>query len=420
MPAAGTSSADVGYRVYLVGGAVRDALLDREPVERDWVVVGGTPEQLLAEGYRQVGADFPVFLHPQTGEEYALARKERKRGHGYHGFEVEFDPGVTLDEDLQRRDLTINAMARDDTGRLIDPCGGARDLERRVLRHVSPAFREDPLRVLRVARFAARFDGLGFRVHPDTLALMTGMTASGELAHLAPERVWSEIAGAMGEPTPSAFITVLRECGALAVLLPEVDRLFGIPQPARYHPEIDTGRHILLALDEAARRERGPRVVFALLLHDLGKGLTPREEWPSHVRHEQRGVQPVREVCERLRAPTAWRELALRVTALHLRCHRVLEMKPGSVLGLLEEGDFLRRPAELEPFLHACQADYCGREGRQDRPYPQASRLRAALEAALAVRARDLDIAGLDGPAVGAKLRRARIDAIAGSADPAG
>ena len=224
----------------------------------------------------------------------------------------------------------------------------------------------------------------------------------------------------MGEPTPSAFITVLRECGALAVLLPEVDRLFGIPQPARYHPEIDTGRHILLALDEAARRERGPRVVFALLLHDLGKGLTPREEWPSHVRHEQRGVQPVREVCERLRAPTAWRELALWVTALHLRCHRVLEMKPGSVLGLLEEGDFLRRPAELEPFLHACQADYCGREGRQDRPYPQASRLRAALEAALAVRARDLDIAGLDGPAVGAKLRRARIDAIAGSADPAG
>jgi tRNA nucleotidyltransferase (CCA-adding enzyme) len=420
MPAAGTSSADVGYRVYLVGGAVRDALLDREPVERDWVVVGGTPEQLLAEGYRQVGADFPVFLHPQSGEEYALARKERKRGHGYHGFEVEFDPGVTLDEDLQRRDLTINAMARDDTGRLIDPCGGARDLERRVLRHVSPAFREDPLRVLRVARFAARFAGLGFRVHPDTLALMTGMAASGELAHLAPERVWAEIAGAMGEPTPSAFITVLRECGALAVLLPELDRLFGIPQPARYHPEIDTGRHVLLALDEAARRERGPRVVFALLLHDLGKGLTPREEWPSHVRHEQRGVQPVREVCERLRAPTAWRELALRVTALHLRCHRVLEMKPGSLLDLLEEGDFLRRPAELEPFLHACQADYCGREGRQDRPYPQASRLRAALEAALAVRARDLDIAGLDGPAVGAKLRRARIDAIAGSADPAG
>jgi tRNA nucleotidyltransferase (CCA-adding enzyme) len=420
MPAAGTSSADVGYRVYLVGGAVRDALLDREPVERDWVVVGGTPEQLLAEGYRQVGADFPVFLHPQSGEEYALARKERKRGHGYHGFEVEFDPGVTLDEDLQRRDLTINAMARDDTGRLIDPCGGARDLERRVLRHVSPAFREDPLRVLRVARFAARFARLGFRVHPDTLALMTGMAASGELAHLAPERVWAEIAGAMGEPTPSAFITVLRECGALAVLLPELDRLFGIPQPARYHPEIDTGRHVLLALDEAARRERGPRVVFALLLHDLGKGLTPREEWPSHVRHEQRGVQPVREVCERLRAPTAWRELALRVTALHLRCHRVLEMKPGSLLDLLEEGDFLRRPAELEPFLHACQADYCGREGRQDRPYPQASRLRAALEAALAVRARDLDIAGLDGPAVGAKLRRARIDAIAGSADPAG
>ena len=419
MTAAGTSLADPPYRVYLVGGAVRDALLGREPAERDWVVVGGTPKQLLDAGYRQVGADFPVFLHPETGEEYALARKERKRGHGYHGFAVDFDPGVTLEEDLQRRDLTINAMARDDGGRLIDPCGGARDLERRVLRHVSPAFREDPLRILRVARFAARFAGLGFRVHPATAELMTAMTASGELAHLAPERVWAEIAGAMGEPTPSAFVTVLRDCGALAALLPEVDELFGIPQPARYHPEIDTGRHVLLALDEAARRARGARVVFALLLHDLGKALTPRGEWPSHVRHEARGVPRVREVCDRLRAPTTWRELALRVTALHLRCHRALEMKPGSVLGLLEEGDFLRRPEELEPFLQACEADYCGREGLRDRPYPQAERLRAALAAALAVRARDLDTAGLEGPEIGAQLRRARIDAIAGSAGPA-
>ena len=420
MTAADTTSAEMGYRVFLVGGAVRDALLGREPLENDWVVVGGTPEQLLAKGYRQVGADFPVFLHPETGEEYALARTERKRGHGYHGFEVDFDPGVTLEEDLQRRDLTINAMARDDAGQLIDPCGGAQDIERRVLRHVSPAFGEDPLRILRVARFAARFAGLGFRVHPDTLALMTGMTASGELAHLAPERVWAEIAGAMGEPTPSAFVNVLRECGALAALLPEVDALFGIPQPARYHPEIDTGRHVLLTLDEAARRERGARVVYALLLHDLGKALTPRDEWPSHVRHEQRGVPLVRDICDRLRAPTAWRELALRVTALHLRCHRSLEMKPASILKLLEEGDFLRRPDELEPFLHACEADYRGRAGRQDRPYPQAQRLQAALEAALAVRARDLDTEGLDGPAIGARLRSARIDAIAGTAGPAG
>ncbi|MEJ2383477.1 MAG: multifunctional CCA addition/repair protein [Xanthomonadales bacterium] len=410
----------MAYRVYLVGGAVRDALLDREPVERDWVVVGGTPEQLLAEGYRQVGADFPVFLHPETGEEYALARKERKRGHGYHGFEVDFDPGVTLEEDLQRRDLTINAMARDASGRLIDPCGGERDIERRVLRHVSPAFREDPLRVLRVARFAARFASLGFSVHPDTLALMTGMTASGELAHLAPERVWAEIAGAMGEPKPSAFVTVLRDCGALGALLPEVDELFGIPQPARYHPEIDTGRHVLLAMDEAARRGCEPRIVFTLLLHDLGKALTPREEWPSHVRHEQRGVPRVREVCDRLRAPTAWRELALRVTALHLRCHRALEMKPARVFALLEEGDFLRRPDELEPFLQACAADFRGRAGRADRPYPQAERLRTALTAARSVRARELDTDGLDGPQIGALLRRARIEAIAGSAGPAG
>ena len=419
MPADGAWPAEVAYRVYLVGGAVRDALLGREPLENDWVVVGGTPEQLLAEGFRQVGADFPVFLHPETGEEYALARTERKQGRGYHGFAVDFDPGVTLEEDLRRRDLTINAIAQDQDGRLVDPYGGVRDIDRRLLRHVSPAFREDPLRVLRVARFAARFADLGFRVHPDTLALMAEMTASGELAHLAPERVWAEIAGAMAAARPSIFIEVLRDCGALAALLPEVDALFGIPQPARFHPEIDTGRHVLLAMDEAARRGRGPRTVFALLLHDLGKALTPRAEWPSHVRHEQRGMPLVREACERLRAPTAWRDLALRVTALHLRCHRALEMKPGKVLELLEEGDFLRRPDELEPFLGACEADYCGRAGRQQRPYPQAERLREALAAALAVRARDLDTTGLDGPEIGTRLREARVRAIAGSGDRA-
>jgi len=410
----------VAYRVYLVGGAVRDALLGREPRERDWVVVGGRPQDLLAAGYRQVGADFPVFLHPETGEEYALARTERKRGHGYHGFEVDFDPTVTLEEDLRRRDLTINAMAQDADGRLVDPWGGARDLERRVLRHVSPAFSEDPLRVLRVARFAARFAGLGFRVDPATLDLMREITASGELDHLAAERVWAEVASALAEPAPGAFVTVLRECGALAALLPEVDRLFGVPQSARYHPEIDTGRHLLLCLDEAARRGFAARVVFAVLLHDLGKGLTPQAEWPQHRGHEEAGVPLVRAVCERLRAPTAWRDLALRVAALHLRCHRACEMKPAALFRLLEEGDFLRRPDELEPFLQACEADYCGRDGLQDRPYPQAERLRNALESALAVRARDLDTAGLDGPQVGEALRRARIEAIAGSAGPAG
>jgi tRNA nucleotidyltransferase (CCA-adding enzyme) len=415
--------ADVGRAVYLVGGAVRDGLLGLPHRERDWVVTGCTPDELLAEGYRQVGASFPVFLHPESGEEYALARTERKQGHGYHGFSVDFHPGVTLEDDLARRDLTINAMARGADGRLIDPFGGARDLEARWLRHVSPAFREDPLRVLRVARFAARLAPLGFRVHPATRDLMREIADSGELLHLVAERLWTEIASAMAAAEPGRFVEELRDCGALAVLLPEVDRLFGVPQAPEHHPEIDTGRHVVMALNMAARSGASPEAVFAVLLHDLGKGLTPVAEWPAHRGHEDNGVPLVEAVCERLRAPVRFRELALTVCALHLRLHRLHELRPGTVMRLIEDADLLRRPDRLTDLLNACAADYRGRAGREAAVYPQADLLRAALAAATAVQARDLDTAGLDGPAIGARLREARIAAIAttraDNADPA-
>jgi tRNA nucleotidyltransferase (CCA-adding enzyme) len=406
--------------VYLVGGAVRDKILGLSPRERDWVVVGGTPDQLLARNFRQVGASFPVFLHPDTGEEYALARTERKQGHGYHGFTVDFHPGVTLEEDLARRDLTVNAMARAGDGRLIDPFGGQKDLEQRILRHVSPAFCEDPLRVLRVARFAARFAELGFRVHPSTMELMREMVTSGELEHLVPERVWAEFADAMSSSQPDVFIKVLRESGALAVLLPEVDRLFGVPQPAKYHPEIDTGIHVLMTMNLAARLGGPAEVVFALLLHDLGKGLTADALLPSHVGHERSGVPLVNDVCARLRTPGAFRDLALKVCELHLRCHRLLEARPSTVMKLIEDADLLRRPERVQDFVRACEADFRGREGLEDRPYPQGDRLQAALQAVLAIQARDIETTGLEGVQIGEKLRKVRIKAIAGSADPAG
>jgi tRNA nucleotidyltransferase (CCA-adding enzyme) len=406
--------------VYLVGGAVRDGLLGLPEAEKDWVVVGGTPGELIARGFRQVGASFPVFLHPDTGEEYALARTERKEGHGYHGFSVDFHPGVTLEEDLERRDLTINAMARDDQGRLIDPFSGQQDLERRILRHVSPAFYEDPLRVLRVARFAARFADLGFRVHESTLELMQGMVASGELDHLVPERVWAEFAKAFATSRPEVFIEVLRECGALAVLLPEVDCLFGVPQPENHHPEIDTGVHVLMTMNLAARLGGSAEVVFALLLHDLGKGLTPVDVLPAHIGHEHHGVPVVIRVCERLRVPGAFRDLAIKVCELHLRCHRLLEARPSTVMELIEKADLMRRPEQAGDFILSCQADYQGRKGLEDRPYPQGERLRNALKAALAIRAKDISTEGLDGIQIGEKLRNARIEAIAGSEDPAG
>jgi len=402
----------VTAEIYLVGGAVRDGLLGLPVAERDWVVVGATPEDLLKQGFRQVGRSFPVFLHPESGEEYALARTERKAGHGYHGFTVDFGPEVTLEQDLERRDLTINAMARDREGKLIDPWGGRADLESRVLRHVSPAFREDPLRVLRVARFAARFHDLGFRVHETTLALMREVTASGELGHLVPERSWREIEGGMASSRPSVFVNVLRECGALAVLLPEVDALFGVPQPERHHPEVDTGEHLLLALDQAAALGGDSDVVVAVLLHDLGKGLTDPAEWPRHIAHEQAGLPLVEAVCERFAAPGRVRRLALQVAAHHLDCHHLMEARPATVMRLLEQLDAFRS-ADVSAFVTACAADYRGRLGRDDRPYPQGERLQAALQAALAVAARDLPGDHAPGPELGEALREARVRAIA-------
>ncbi|RMD80097.1 MAG: multifunctional CCA addition/repair protein [Gammaproteobacteria bacterium] len=400
-------------RIYQVGGAVRDRLLGLPVQDRDWVVVGATPEDLLRRGFKQVGRDFPVFLHPETGEEYALARTERKAGRGHRGFVVHSAPDVTLEEDLARRDLTINAMALAEDGSLVDPYGGRRDLERRLLRHVSPAFAEDPLRVLRVARFAARLAPLGFRVAPETLDLMRRMSASGELETLSPERVWQELVRALGEARPSRFLAVLRGVGALRVVLPEVDRLFGVPQPRRHHPEIDTGVHTLLVLDRAAALGAGTEARFAALVHDLGKGETPPARWPSHRGHEERGARLVTGLCRRLRAPRAFQELGELVARHHTRCHRLREARPGTVLELLEALDLFRRPGRLAPFLQACQADAQGRPGFEDRPYPQAALLEAAHRAAAAVAAAELLREGLRGPALGEALRRRRLAAVA-------
>jgi tRNA nucleotidyltransferase (CCA-adding enzyme) len=401
-------------KTYLVGGAVRDDLLGLQATERDWVVVGSTPDEMLDEGFKQVGASFPVFLHPKTGEEYALARTEKKQGHGYHGFRVDFHPGVSLEEDLMRRDLTINAIARDKDGKLIDPHGGQRDLEQKVLRHVSEAFVEDPLRVIRVARFAARFASIGFRVHESTLALMREITLSGELEHLAPERTWRETERAMETQRPSEFVSVLRKCGALEVLLPEINALFGVPQPEKYHPEIDTGVHLLMALDAAVELSAGAaNIVFAVLLHDLGKGITPQHKWPSHIGHEALGVPLVDAVCSRIKAPNAMHDLARKVCARHLDCHRILEARPATVLRLLERLDVFRQPEVLTGFIAACAADYRGRKGLQDRPYLQGEYLQQAYAASTNIRARDLDLGGISGPEVGERLREARVDAIA-------
>jgi tRNA nucleotidyltransferase (CCA-adding enzyme) len=406
-------------KTYLVGGAVRDALLGLRAAEHDWVVVGSTPDEMLDKGFKQVGASFPVFLHPKTSEEYALARTEKKQGHGYHGFKVDFHAGVTLEEDLQRRDLTINAIAQDEKGNLFDPYDGQKDLEKRVLRHVSGAFVEDPLRVLRVARFAARFADFGFRVHDTTLALMREITLSGELQHLAAERVWREFERAMTTQKPSEFISVLREVRALEVLLPEVNNLFGVPQPEQYHPEIDTGIHVLMALDAAAGLSGGAaNIVFAVLLHDLGKALTDKQYWPSHVRHESEGVPLVDAVCERLKVPNAVHDLARKVCASHLRCHRILEARPVTVLRLLEKLDVFRQPQRLPEFVTACEADYRGRKGLQDRPYLQGDYLIRAFQAVAGLRARDLDLKGLSGPQVGERLRQARVEVIAELSKP--
>jgi tRNA nucleotidyltransferase (CCA-adding enzyme) len=405
--------------VYLVGGAVRDELLGRAPGDRDYVVVGATQEELIARGFRPVGRDFPVFLHPQTNEEYALARTERKSGRGYRGFVVDADPDVTLDQDLARRDLTINAMARDEHGALVDPFHGARDLEQRILRHVSPAFVEDPVRVLRVARFLARFAPLGFRIADETMALMREMVADGEVEHLVPERVWAEARKALTEPQPSAFVRALRECGALRTLFPEVDALYGVPQSAQHHPEVDCGVHLQLVLDQAAQLAPGNDLVgFCALTHDLGKALTPSEVLPKHIAHEHRGIAPLRAMCERLRVPAEYAQLAELTCRQHLNAHRALELKPATVLDLLLGFDALRRPQRLEIFLLTCMADKRGRLQHDRDAYPQADYLRAARAAAAAITAQPFVERGLQGTAIGEAMRQAQVGAIASVPKP--
>jgi len=400
--------------VYLVGGAVRDELLGRAVADRDWVVVGATPQELLDRGFRQVGREFPCFLHPETHEEYALARTERKSGRGHTGFICDFGPEVTLEADLARRDLTINAIARAEDGRYIDPYGGRADLRARVLRHVSEAFVEDPLRVLRVARFQARLAPLGFAVHPDTLALMRRLVETGELSELTPERVWKELSRALVEPAPSAFFRVLRSCGALRVLLPEVDALFGVPQPSAHHPEVDTGEHVMLVLECARALSDEPMVVWAALLHDLGKGLTPPAKWPRHIGHERAGVALVRAVCARFKVPNAHAELAELACEYHLLCHRLQELRPATVMRLLERLDALRRPQRLELFAQVCEADARGRSGFSGRDYPQGRLLRLAADAVRSVDVQPLLAEGLRGKALAARLRERRIAAIGG------
>lgn len=405
--------------VYLVGGAVRDKLLGRESTDRDHVVVGASPQELEAAGYKPVGRDFPVFLHPGTGAEYALARTERKQGHGYHGFVFNTAPDVTLEADLARRDLTINAMAEDADGRIVDPFNGHADLQARRLRHVSPAFAEDPLRILRVARFAARFAADGFSVAEETMTLMRQMVAAGEADHLVAERVWAETCRALTEPRPAVFVQVLRACGALAVLLGEVDALYGVPQPAEHHPEVDTGAHVERVLDAAADLAPGDdRVGFCALTHDLGKALTPASEWPQHIGHEKRGIEPLQQLCRRLKVPAEHAELARVVCREHLNAHRALEMRPARVLKLLETVDALRRPQRLDIFLAVCTADKRGRPQHENHAYPQAAYLHAARAAAADVSARPFLDQGLQGPAIGEAMRAARIEAIAAVARP--
>ncbi len=399
-------------RSFIVGGAVRDRLLGLPVQDRDHVVVGATPEEMLARGFRPVGKDFPVFLHPATHEEYALARTERKTAPGYAGFAFHAAPDVTLEEDLARRDLTINAMAEGDDGELVDPYGGRRDLAARVFRHVGPAFAEDPVRILRLARFAARF--VDFTVAPETLALMRGMVDDGEVDALVPERVWQELARGLMEARPSRMFAVLRACGALQRLLPELDRLWGVPQRADYHPEVDTGVHVMLVVDAAARAGCVLPVRFAALLHDLGKGTTPPGEWPRHIAHEQRSVKLAEAVCARLKVPADCRDLAVLAARYHGDIHRAVELRPDTVVRLFERSDALRRPQRFLQLLEACAADYNGRLGWEGRDYAPAEILRRALAAVQAVPAGDIARACAADPAqIPARIHAARVAAVA-------
>ncbi|MEI7385688.1 multifunctional CCA addition/repair protein [Pectobacterium versatile] len=400
-------------KIYLVGGAVRDSLLGLPVTEKDWVVVGATPENLLAQGYQQVGKDFPVFLHPVSRDEYALARTERKSGKGYTGFVCHAAPDVTLEQDLLRRDLTINAIARTERGDLIDPYHGRRDLESRVLRHVSEAFSEDPLRVLRVARFAARFAHLGFQIAEETMALMQKMTHEGELAYLTPERVWKETEKALGTSSPDVYFQVLRDCGALAVLFPEIDNLYGVPAPAKWHPEIDTGIHTMMTVAMAARLSPEIDVRFATLCHDLGKGLTPPELWPRHHGHGPAGVKLVEALCQRLRVPNPIRDLAKLVAEYHDLVHTVQVLQPKTLLKLFDAIDVWRKPQRLEQLALTSEADARGRAGFEENPYPQGDYLREAFRVASQVSSTAVVADGFKGIDVRNELARRRIHALA-------
>jgi len=398
-------------QVYLVGGAVRDEQLGLPVKERDWCVVGASADALIAQGYKQVGKDFPVFLHPETGEEYALARTERKTAAGYHGFAFNTSPDVTIEEDLSRRDLTINALAKDDDGHLIDPCNGLRDIKQRLIRHISDAFAEDPVRILRAAKFAARFAHLGFRIAPETRDLMRQMVADGEADALVPDRTWKETAAALAGKDPRIFFESLRACGALRVIFPEIDALFGVPQPAKWHPEVDTGVHTMMVLDIAEELSSDIEVRFAALVHDLGKGTTSADDLPSHPGHEQRGCDLIRSLSNRLPVPRSCRDLALIVAEYHTHCHRVLELRDSSVVNVFEKTDAFRRPERFSQFLLACEADARGRLGLEHVEYAQADYLRSAYQAATAVDAASIAQDKKTGE-IEAAIRRARIDAV--------
>jgi tRNA nucleotidyltransferase (CCA-adding enzyme) len=399
-------------KTYLVGGAVRDQLLNIKIKDKDWVVVGSTPQAMLDLGYKQVGADFPVFLHPKSQEEYALARTERKSGKGYQGFTVDFHQDVTLDEDLVRRDLTINAMAQDKDGTIFDPFNGQQDLKDKKLRHVSPAFDEDPLRVLRVARFAARFAHLGFTIADETLSLMQNISESGELEHLTPERVWVETQRALTERSPWVFFETLKNCNALKVNFKELDDLFGVPQPEMHHPEIDTGLHSILCLQQASHLSSDTEVRFAALMHDLGKAKTEKENWPKHIAHKKLGLAPIKALCERLKVPNKHKELALKTCEFHTNVHQAFSLKASTVLKLFKNTDALRKPDRFDQMLLACKADSRGRFGFEEVPYLQKEYLQALLHAAANIDSKAISSSGLAGPEIGKAIEAAKLDAI--------
>jgi len=403
---------DLVMKTFLVGGAVRDFLLGYPVKEKDWVVIGETPESMIQQGFRPVGKDFPVFLHPATHEEYALARTERKTAPGYKGFTVYASPEITLEQDLIRRDLTINSIAMDEQGNIIDPYNGKEDLDNRLFRHISPAFSEDPVRVLRIARFAARYSHLGFTIAKETLELMKQMVCNGETEHLVAERVWAELNKALSEQTPSAFFYTLKECNALNSIFPEIDHLFGVPQPEKHHPEIDTGIHCLLSLEQACLLSNKPEVRFAALVHDLGKAATDKNKWPSHHGHEKKGLPLLDQLCTRLKTPKTFRSLATQVMQYHTHCHRVFELKASTLTDMLSTLGVFKNPHNFGDFLLACEADAKGRTGLENKPYPQSAFLKKVVEAACAVDTSTILNGPLKGSQIGIAIRQLRVKAI--------